>query len=289
MRTALSGLCGLLAALLLPVALVAVWLHTVVADTDGYLARVEPLAAEQRVRDAVEDLLIDGLRGEVGPLLGETGTDAAGAEVVVRQVVTVAVGSDAFTGLWSTAQRTGHGEVVSVLSSPDPLRTGEPVVVPLDVFVDAFEEQLAELGLPVPDRVEGRSIALPLTSPEDLEPARVAYRVLEPLWLVLPVAAVALALLSVVLARRRLRALAVLGGLASLGCLGLLASLGPAREVLLGTSPSPSAAVLTGRIADAVTADLRGAAVTGVLLGLAVVVVATALGLGVRVLRRTAG
>ena len=327
MRSALSGLCGLLAALLLPLALVSVWLHTVVADTDAYLARVDPLAAEEQVRDAVEELLVEivlqrvdlaalgarlelaagypelaldlpgdlderleELREQVGPLLEEAGGDrAAAAEEVVRRVVVAVVGSDAFPDLWSTAQRAGHREVVSVLDSPDPLRAGEQVVVPLDAFVDAVETQLAGFGLPVDGTLEGLSGALPLAAAEDLEPAREVYRILEPLWLLLPVAAAGLALLSLGLARRRLRTLAVLGGLASLLCLGLLVFLGLGRGLLLGTSRSAAAELLTGRTADAVSADLRDAAVTGVLVGLAAVVVAAVLGAGLRAVRRTGG
>ena len=286
MRSALSGLCALLAALLLPFALVAVWLHTVVAGTDAYLTRVDPLAAEEQVRDAVEELAVEDVLQRVEEA---GGGGPAATEEVVRPVVSAVVDSDAFPALWRTAQQAGHREVVSVLDSPDPLRAGEQVVVPLDPFVGAVEEQLAGFGVPVEDTLEGLSVVLPLAAAEDLEPAREVYRVLEPLWLLLPVAAAVLALLSVGLARRRLRTLAVLGGLASLLCLGLLAVLGLGRGLLLGTSPSAAAEVLTGRIADVVSADLRDAAVTGVLVGLAVVVVAAVLGAGARAVRRTGG
>ena len=333
MRSFLSGLSGLLAALLLPLALVSVWLHTVVADTGAYLARVDPLAAEARVRDAVEDVLVEGirqrvdlaavgerlqtsldaraldlpfalpdvpdlpgdlddrlaqLREEVGPLLDEAGGDAvAAAEELLRRVVAAVVGSDAFTTLWSTAQRAGHSEVVAVLGSAEPLRVGEQVVVPLDAFVDAVRDQLTGLGLQLQDALDGLSLALPLASADDLEAARVAYQLLERLWLLLPVAAVVLALLAVALARRRLRALAVLGGAAALLCLALLATTGLARGLLLDSSPSASVRLLTGRMADVVTADLRDAAVTGVLAGAAVLVAAAVLGLVVRAIRRT--
>ena len=332
MRRALGGLCGLLAAVLLPLALVSVWLHTVVADTGEYLARVDPLAAEQRVRDAVEDVLVEGLlqrvdvaaladqleaqagvdldlpfalpavpdlpgdlddrlaelRDEVGALLDEAGGDAAAAaQELVRRVVATVVASDAFARLWSAAQRAGHSEVVSVLGSPDPLQVGDRVVVPLDAFVDAVREQLAALGLQVEAALEGLTVSVPLVAADDLEGARVAYQVLERLWLLLPVAAVALALVAVALARRRLRTLAVLGGLAALLCLGLLALMGVGRGLLLGSTDSEAARVLTGRVVDAVGADLRQAAIVGVLAGVAVLVVAAVLGLAVRAVRRT--
>jgi hypothetical protein len=328
-RGAAAGLCGLVAALLLPLALVSVWLHTVVADTEDYLARVDPLAAEERVRAAVEDVLVQellqrvdvtalgdrleaavdapdlglpfdvpdlpgdlddrlaDLRDEVGPLLERAGGDAtAAAEDLVRRVVTAVVGSDAFADLWRAAQQAGHSEVVSVLSSPDPLRAGEQVVVPLDVFVDAVRDQLAGLGLQLEAALDGLSVGLPLASADDLEGARVAYRVLERLWLVLPVAAIALGLLALALARRRLRVLGILGALAALLCAALLVVVGVARRLLLDASPSDPARVITARMVDAVSGDLRDAAVTGVLAGAAVVVVAFVLGLVVSAVRR---
>lgn len=331
MRSALAGLCGLAAAVLLPLALVSVWLHTVVTDAEDYLARVDPLAAEQRVQEAVEDVLVEGvlqrvdvtalgdrlqasvdapdldlpfdvpelpgdlderlaeLRDQVGPLLERAGGDAtAAAQELVRRVVRAVVGSDAFSALWRAAQQEGHSEAVSVLSSPDPLQAGQRVVVPLDPFVDAVREQVAGLGVQLEGTLDGLSLALPLASSDDLEVVRVAYRVLERLWLVLPVMAGGLAVLAVVLARRRLRALGVLGALAALACLALLALTGLGRELLLDASPSDSARVITGRMVEAVSGDLRDAAVTGVLIGAAVVLAAFVLALVVRGVTRTA-
>jgi hypothetical protein len=330
-RAALAGLSGLAAALLLPLALVSMWLHTVVADTGEYLARVDPLAAEGRVRAAVEDVLVEGLLQRVdvaalgerlqaaldvpgldlgfdlpelpgdlderlaevlddlGPLLEEARGDAtAAAQDLVRRVVTAVVGSDSFADLWRAAQEAGRSEVVSVLSSPDPLEEGTLVVVPLDAFVDAVREQIAGLGLPLDEALEGLSLGLPLASADDLEGARVAYRVLERLWLLLPVAVVGLALLALVLARRRVRTLGVLGALAAVVCLALLAAAGVGRGLLLDASPSASARLITGRMVDAVSGDLRDAAVTGVLIGVSVVAVAFLLGLVVRAVRPTA-
>ncbi len=328
MRSALAGLSGLLAALLLPLALVSVWLHTVVADTEEYLARVDPMAAEARVREAVGDVLVDGLlqrvdvealgdrlqasvevpdlglpfdvpdlpgdlderlaelRDEVGPLLEDAAGDAtAAAQELVRRLVRAVVESDAFARLWRAAQEAGHGEVVSVLSSADPLEARDRLVVPLDAFVDAVREQLAALGLPLESALDGLSVALPLASADDLEEARVVYRVLERSWLLLPVAAVVLALLALALARRRLRTLGVLGALAVAVCLAVLGVVGVGRELLLDASPSGAARVVTARMADAVSVDLWDAAGTGVLAGAAAVVVAFVLGLVVRTLR----
>jgi hypothetical protein len=234
------------------------------------------------------DERVQELRDEVGPLLDRAGGDAAAAaEALVRRVVSAVVASDAFETLWSTAQRAGHSEVVSVLARPEPLQVGEQVVVPLDPFVDAVSDQLAGLGLELDAALDNLTLALPLASAGDFEAARVAYRLLERLWLLIPAAAVALALVSVGLARRRFRALAILGGLAAVLCLGLLAAMGVGRGLLLDADTSRSARLLADRILDAVSSDLRQAAVVGVLVGAAVLVAAAVLGLVARAVRRT--
>ena len=282
MRTAAAGLCGLLAALLLPLAMVSVWLHTVVADTDAYLARVDPLAADEEVRQAVEDAVVEGLLQEVDlGLVGDAAEDA------VRRVAGAVVDSEAFDVLWRRVQEAAHSDAVSFLRSHDPLGVRDVVEVPLDAFVEAVREQVAELGLGLDQALGQVTLSLPLASSQELEAVRSAYQVLERLWLLLPVAAVALALLALALARRRLRVLAVLGGLASAACLCLLVLMGVGRRLLVEDSPSEPARALTGRVADAVSAPLRDTAVTGVLVGAAVLVVAAVLGLLVRAVRRT--
>jgi hypothetical protein len=70
-------------------------------------------------------------------------------------------------------------------------------------------------------------------------------------------------------------------------CLGLLAVLGLGRGAVLDASPSDPVRVLTGRVLDVVTTDLRDAAVTGILVGAAVLVAAAVLGLVLRAFRRT--
>jgi hypothetical protein len=345
-RSAVSALCGLVAAVLLPVALVAVWLHAVVADRDAYLARVDPLAGEQRVRGAVQDVLVDQLlarvdltalgaalqsaadtpgldlssalpvvpelpgdlddrlrqlREEAGPLLDRAATDAPGAaEELVHRVVAAVVGSDAFAMLWRAAQRAAHREVVAVLDSPAPVQAGARFVVPLDVFVGAVQEQVAGLGLGLGQQLgqqlegsaDGFSLALPLPAADHLASISLTYRVLVHTWLLFPVAAVVLAAGCLVLARRRRRTLARLGVLAALGCVGLLLLTALGRRLLLHGSPSGSARLLAGWTADAVTADLRHAAVVGVLVGVGVLVLAALLGLlarGGQARRRTVG
>lgn len=337
MRSASSGVCGVLAALLLPLALVSVWLHTVVADTGEYLARVDPLAAEARVRDAVQELLVEEvlhrvdltglgeslraasdageldlrftvpdlpgdlderlqqLYGELEPLAEEARSDPAGAAAeLVRRMAAAVVGSDAFAALWRVAQKAGHTEVVSVLSSPDPVRGGTQVVVPLRAFVTvvrdqlgAVRDQLGGMGPQLENTLDGLSVALPLGSARDRQAARLAYRVLEPLWLLLPVATAMLALVSVGLARRRLRTVVVLGGLAALLCVGLLAAVGVGKGLLLDRAPSESVRVVTDRIVDALSVDLRDAAMTGVLVGAALLVAAVVLHVVRRAARRT--
>ncbi len=122
MRSALSGLSGLLAALLLPLALVSVWLHTVVADTGEYLARVDPLAAEQRVREAVEDVLVEGLLQRVDlTALGErlqATVDATGLDLPFDVPELPGDLDDRLARLGTTSARCSSGRVGTRPSPP---------------------------------------------------------------------------------------------------------------------------------------------------------------------------
>ena len=57
MRGFLSGLTALLAALILPVAITAVWTAERVTDTEGYVGAVGPLADDEKVQEALVDRL----------------------------------------------------------------------------------------------------------------------------------------------------------------------------------------------------------------------------------------
>lgn len=211
MRGLLAGLVGLVACVVLPLAVVSQWVSTVASDTDEYVATTAPLADDEDVQDAVADRMAT----EVGSRLG---TDAL--REPVRTAALVVVRSPAFAPAWRGANRETHREAVAVLEDE---RTDEDGRVTLDLtgLYDELTAQLAASGVP--------TAALPQVTPtfavardEDLERARTAYAATNAAGALLPITWVVLALGTLVVARRRLRAGALLAGGSAVG-LGLLA------------------------------------------------------------------
>jgi len=267
LRAALAGLSGLLAVVLLPVALVAVWLHAVVADTERYVEAVRPLAGERPVRAAVEDVVTTAVRKRLGGLdLGSLGVPLSDEQVtaVVREAVRTVVAGDIFPRVWATAQRSGHREALRLLESRrTPDTAGGRVVLPLDPVVEAALERLSGRGVPIPAELPALGAAVPLVPAEQLGPASAAYRLLDAGWLWLPVAVAGAALLSLLIARRRTRALGWLALLSAGALLATVVVVGLGRSLLVATTRTPAEEVIAGRMAEALTADLSFAALVG--------------------------
>lgn len=267
LRAPLAGLSGLFAVALLPVALVAVWLHTVVADTERYVESVRPLAAERPVRAAVEDVVTTALREQLrGVDLDLLGVPVSEDQVdaVVREAVRAVVAGDLFPRIWVSAQRSGHHEALRLLESRrDPETAGGRVVLPLDPVVQAVLQRLSGRGVPLPAELPRIDVAVPLVAAEELSAARAAYRLLDTARLWLPVAVAGAALLSLLAARRRARALAILALLAAGALLATVVVMGLGRSLLVATTRTEAEEVIAGRMAEALTADLFSAALVG--------------------------
>jgi hypothetical protein len=67
-RCTVSTVLAVLACVLVPVALLTVWVHDIVLDTDRYVATVAPLAKEPAVQDAAVHRIADAVAVHVdGP------------------------------------------------------------------------------------------------------------------------------------------------------------------------------------------------------------------------------
>ena len=64
-RSLISGLAGLLAVVLLPVALLVAWVSSVGTDTDRFVAEMRPVASSPEVRDALTDRTIAGVQAQL--------------------------------------------------------------------------------------------------------------------------------------------------------------------------------------------------------------------------------
>ncbi len=270
MRSLLAGLCGLLACLLLPVALASVWAAAVATDTDDYVAAVRPLATEPEVQDAVERRLSDAVLARVdGTAVGDRFGDTLATVVTagVRRVVD----SSAFVDVWASANRAAHEEMVRVLENEDADSGGARISL-----TALAERVLTDLGLPdaaalAPD------VTITVASGEDVERAAQVYRTVDRLGTVAPVAWVLLVAITLVAARRRLRSLAWLGLGSALGGLLLLLAVRISVGVVGDQAPAADREIAE-LVWHAVTTDLRTAGWLSVGVGAAVALGAGLLG-----------
>lgn len=266
-----AALVGLLAGLLLPVALASAWSAAVVTDTERYVATVGPLAGDPDVADAVErSLTLRAMRvvDDAG-LTAETALDL-GLDELVAGVVTRVVESPDFRSAWEAANAEAH---VDLLAGLEGEGAAEPVRIDLGGVLDAV---VADLGASLPVEVPAPGVALPVTvlEADQVEQGRDPYAVLAATGVWLPVLWVLGVVLALVVVRRRARLLGWLGAASGVGLVLLLLGLGLARDRVVAAVPDVDRE-LSGAVWDSVTTDLRVAT----LLGLAVAAVLLVLGL----------
>ncbi len=279
------------AAVVLPIALVAVWVGAVATDTDRYVATVGPLADDPVVQDAVAARLE---RATVGALDAPPAAKARVSEAV-GAVVGEVVRSEAFADAWRQANRTAHVELVALLEdgSTGALVTRDGrVSIEVATLRNAIVELLAERGI---DGVGGLSTlpevtaSFPLASVEDLQRARDVYGVLDAASLWLPVAWLVLVALALTLARGSAVAWRWLGAGSLVSLLVLVAVLALARGVVVGQAPSASDEPVLGAVWDVVVADLRTAAVVAAVVSATVLAASLVAGRRRRAVSASAG
>lgn len=276
-RGLLARLLALVAAVLLPLALVSVWLSAVVDDTERYVATVEPLAEDPAVIGALQRTLtqrtVAALEERGGALGGQV---AARFEDDLDRAVRRVLESDLFPPVWSTANATAHDELLAQLRQEGgaaddvTLDLGRVADAVLDEVGDALPFSLGPVGLEAPVTVlEG----------EQVQQARTAYRALTAAGLWLPVLWLGAVALALLLARRRGRLLGLLGAASAVTTALALWGLELARDRAVGGVPGSDRA-LSAAVWDGLSADVRTA--LWVALGVAVLLALV----GVLALRR---
>lgn len=269
MRALVAFLAGILACVVLPFAIAATWTDAVVNDTDRYVDTVGPLAADERVQEAVADRLTDIATGSLSLSL---------TREVVHQAALEVVASDEFARVWRAANRAMHPQLLRLLRHGG----GGEVRLDLSGLVDAMATELGAGQLSSLPGASTTDISFTVARSENLREARAVYRVVDPAGFWLPVVWAGLVALTLLAAARRRRALSRLG-LGSALALGLAwLALGIAGAVFADNLPGADAD-LADAVFDVVTGSLETALVTGLVVG---VVVAVALGVTAGVPRR---
>ncbi|THJ65521.1 hypothetical protein E8P82_12325 [Arthrobacter echini] len=271
MRTLVSALLALLALVAAAGGLAAAWIDENLVDESGFVALAAPLAEDAEFQAALTDSLVEEATTTTG--LPERITSFV--EPLIRNAVTALTDTAGYPAAWDRTLRVSHA--LTFAQAPEP---GEPApaIITLDLA--------PVIGL-VTDRLgDGLGVEVPV--PEDttievgsLERGGMLSWASDAViaWPVYLTIAGVLAVLAVVVARRRGTTLALLGlGVAGIGVLGVLAGrLLPER---LGGAPGMSAVadVFVQGVAARAGTDIAGSSVAVLVAGL----MAMAVGIAVR-------
>lgn len=283
MRSTLAGALGVLAVILLPVALVAAWVTDFSTDTDRFVRELRPIAANERVQAAITTHIVDTVQAELA-------LPAPVAQQIERPLIDLVaplVARPEVEQAWAAGLRSAHDGFVQVLEGDKPARVDASgrVVMPLTIPLTGVDRVLGRFGVAgVIDTTP--EIPIALFSAEDLGTARTIYGVGSVAGPAAPWVVAALALLSVVLARWRARALGWLGIGSILAAVGLAAVLVLGRGAAGGVVTDPIASAVVDATYRLAEDGLMAQAQLALWIGAGLVGVAIVLGLAGVILRR---
>lgn len=258
-----ADVVAVLACVLLPLAMVSSWVAGVVTNTDRYVATVGPLAADARIKKAVETELnrlalgavsLPQQREAIASLLrsrgiGEQALDGAApladllenvVEDSVARAVHQVVDSDEFVEAWETANRSAHTQLVAVLENDDAVLDADGrVSIQLATLVNAVVKVVGS-SLPVPVRAVPATYltaSFPLMKASDLSKARHGYGILDAVGFWLPVVWLLGVGTALLLAPSRRRVLAFVGYGSVVALVLLAVALALARQLALDAAP----------------------------------------------------
>ncbi|SFO05250.1 hypothetical protein SAMN04487980_105011 [Streptomyces sp. cf124] len=298
-RKTASAVLIVLTCLLVPVALLTVWVHDIVLDTDRYVATVSPLASDPAIEDAAvrrithaADVRVNGSQAaaDIAAWLRSEGLPPRAAEAVkglgpqldaavndtVEKVATRVVSSDRFERIWTNANRDAHAAVVHALTGQGQGAVGvNGGTVTLDVgeAVDQVKAALVDAGVSVASKIPDVDKKMVLFQSDQLEKIRDAAHLLDVIGNWFPVIVVVIGAAGVLLAHRRRRALARTALGAAFACLVVAVVLVIARRYYLDHLPAQvqseaAAAAVFDTLLHFLRVSLRTAIVLGVVIAL---------------------
>jgi hypothetical protein len=220
-RRILCGALVVIVCLLAPLALLAVWTHNTLLNTDQYVETVGPLAEDPAIQQAISNRVVEALKANVNiedrvqDALPERAAFvapfvASGIESFAREASLRLAESDRFQNLWNEANRRAHTQVVAVLTGEGSDRVstknGE-VVVRLGPIVESVKSRLSNLGLDIFDNSSGTRVSrqLVLFKSEELTKIQGGVDLLDSLAWVLPILLLVLLALAILISPNRRR------------------------------------------------------------------------------------
>jgi hypothetical protein len=264
-RTVVATLLIVVACVLAPLSVVAIWTRNQVTNTDRYVATVSPLASDPAIQQAIADQItvqvfnyidVRGLttqavqalteRGGLSPTVATqlqalAGPIANGVQGFTRDQVGKVVASDAFTNAWIQANRTAHAELVKALTGEgggSVTVENDTVSVNLAAFIQTVKQQLVAAGFTLAERIPEVNASFVLFQSKDITRVRSGFNLLNTLGVWLPILALILLVLGVYVAKDHRRALvgAAVGVAVSMVVLAL--ALAVFRSIYLDAVPA---------------------------------------------------
>ncbi|MBN9171308.1 MAG: hypothetical protein J0I50_05390, partial [Microbacterium sp.] len=218
-----------MAAVLVPVSIVAAWARAELVDEDRFVAMLGPLAQEPSVQQLVIDQtmaaieqkadfeqitgsVIDGVAGLGLPRRAADALDllrqpaADGLRNLVQNAVTGIVESDAFANTWTTAVRGAHRVVTTTATSDGGgivVLTDDGLGVELGPIVEQVKSGLTERGFGVARLIPSVDRTIIIGDGQTVVTMRLVYGVAVAAGTWLPFVTLALFVVGIFIARRR--------------------------------------------------------------------------------------
>ncbi|NUP21542.1 MAG: hypothetical protein HOZ81_36845 [Streptomyces sp.] len=306
-RATASAVLIVVTCVLVPLALITVWVHDIALDTDRYVDTVAPLATEPAIQDAAVDRIsdavdtrIDGeqaaaeladwLKSQGLPPRATAAIRGLGPQIdsavdgAVNRVVTRIVHSDAFATVWKDANERAHNAVVDALTGEGRGAvgvSGGTVTLDVGTLVEQVKKELVDAGLSPAAAIPDVDKQLVLFQSEELEKIRDGAHLLDVVGYWLPVLTVLIGVAGVLLARRRRRALARTALGAAFACLVVVIALVVVRRFYLDHLPAAvQSDAAAAAVFDTLLRFLRYALVTTIVLGVVIALGAYLIGPG---------
>jgi hypothetical protein len=293
-RTVVATLLIVVACLLAPLSVVAVWASNQVSDTDRYVQTMAPLAHDPAIQDAVANQItnqifahvnVKGLTTEAVDALASrglpprvedglralSGPAANGVQSFTRSQVGRIVQSQAFANAWVQINRAAHAALVKALTGEGGgavTVNDNTVSVNLAPFIQTVKQQLTAAGFSLAARVPQVNASFVLFRSADVAKAQSGFHLLNTLGNWLPVIVLLLVAIGVYVAKDHRRALVGAGLGAAAAMVVLALGLAIFRSVYLNAVPAQvlphdAAAVLYDTIVRFLRLGLRAVLVLG--------------------------
>ncbi|MEU9298931.1 hypothetical protein [Streptomyces sp. NPDC048269] len=260
MRSILSAVLIVLAALLVPASAVAYWADRELGDADRYTAAMSPLAANPAVQGVVVTQATRALSGQIdaGPFQGDL-------DALLGEALGSFADTPAYRTAWDAANRAAHAAFLKALTTGH----GDALTIDLAPVIAQVKQELVADGVPFADRIPVTHVSVKVMEYDNLAALREGFRMLQIAGIWLPVLTLVLAATAIAVAVHRRRAVIATGLGLAVGAAILWIAVDLCRRLTLDDLPADIDRGAAGAVYDALTAFLRTTAWVVLAIGLA--------------------